>query len=330
MTFRPRSLLAVLTAALCLSACGGGGTTVQPNPPPNGGPPGPAGSISLSSSQLNFASAASAPQTVTVTTTVASPAPTFNPTNCGTVATVASTGTGGTIAYTVTPTGTGTCAATVTIANVSATFVITVGGSAGLVTATNAVVPVTVGGAGSFSASASSGTWTIDGTSCRGIATFSTTGTGASVTYGITPVAAGTCTATAINTTGHALVLQPIVVSAGGSPSTLQLSPAALVFSVSVAADAQPKPFTLTTTGTAGLGALTIDESSCWNGQTTGSPRIAYVTLNGAAAGASVTPPASFTVTLFTPAQGGTTGTCAINFTSGGTVYGSLPITVGP
>jgi hypothetical protein len=314
MTFRPRSLLAVLTAALCLSACGGGGTTVQPNPPPNGGPPGPAGSISLSSSQLNFASAASAPQTVTVTTTVASPAPSFNPTNCGTVATVASTGTGGVIAYTVTPTGVGTCAAVVTIANVSATFVITVGGSAGLVTVTDSAVSVSVGGGGSFSASAN----------------FSTTSTGASVTYNISPVAAGTCTATAINTTGHALVLQPIVVTSGNSPSTLQLTPAALVFSVSVAADALPKTFTLATTGTAGLGALSVDESSCWNGQTTGSPRIAYVTLNGAAAGASVTPPAMFTVTLFTPVQGGTTGTCAINFSSGGVVYGSESITVGP
>jgi hypothetical protein len=330
MTFRPRSLLAVLTAALCLSACGGGSTTVQPNPPPNGGPPGPAGSISLSSSQLNFASAASPAQTVTVTTTVASPAPSFNPTNCGTVATVASTGTGGVIAYTVTPTGVGTCAAVVTIANVSATFVITVGGSAGLVTVTDSVVSVSVGGGGSFSASATGGTWTIDGTSCHNIANFSTTSTGASVTYNISPVAAGTCTATAINTTGHALVLQPIVVTSGNSPSTLQLTPAALVFSVSVAADALPKTFTLATTGTAGLGALSVDESSCWNGQTTGSPRIAYVTLNGAAAGASVTPPAMFTVTLFTPVQGGTTGTCAINFSSGGVVYGSESITVGP
>jgi hypothetical protein len=328
MTFRPRSLLAVLTAALCLSACGGGSTTVQPNPPPNGGPPGPAGSISLSSSQLNFASAASPAQTVTVTTTVASPAPSFNPTNCGTVATVASTGTGGVIAYTVTPTGVGTCAAVVTIANVSATFVITVGGSAGLVTVTDSVVSVSVGGGGSFSASATGGTWTIDGTSCHNIANFSTTSTGASVTYNISPVAAGTCTATAINTTGHGLVLQPIVVTSGNSPSTLAIAPAALAFSV--ATDPGPKTFTISINGTAGLGQLAVDESTCWNGQTTGTPRIAYVTLNGVPPGAPVTPPATFTVTLFTPAQGGLTGSCAINFTSGGTVYGSLSITVGP
>jgi hypothetical protein len=326
MTFRLRSLLAVLTASLCLSACGGGSTTVQPNPAPNPGPPGPAGSISLSASQLNFASAASPAQTLTVTTTVPSPAPAFNPVNCGTVATIAPTGTG--IAYTVTPTGIGTCAAVITIANVSATFTITVGGSAGLVTVANSSVSVSVGGAGSFSATASSGTWTLDGTSCHGIATFSTTSTGASVTYNISPVAAGTCTATAINTTGHALVLQPIVVNSGNTASTLSLTPPALAFSV--ATDPGPKTFTLAVNGTAGLGALTVDESSCWNGLTTGTPRIAYVLLNGAAAGASVTPPATFTVTLFTPAQGGKTGTCAINFSSGGVVYGSEAITVGP
>ncbi len=328
MTFRLRTLFVVVSAALCLAACGGGSTTVQPNPNPNPGPPGPAGSISLSSSQLNFASAASPSQTLTVTTTVASPAPSFNPVNCGTVATVTSSGTGGAIAYTVTPTGIGTCAAVITIDNVSATFTITVGGSAGLVTVTNSSVTVSVGGAGSFSATASSGTWTIDGTSCRNIANFSTTSTGASVTYNISPVAAGTCTATAINTTGHALVLQPIVVTSGNSTSTLGITPTALAFSV--ATDPGPKTFTISINGTAGLGQLAVDESTCWNGQTTGTPRIAYVTLNGVAPGTTVTPPATFTVTLFTPAQGGQTGSCAINFTSGGTVYGSLPITVGP
>ncbi len=332
MTFRLRSLLAVLSASLCLSACGGGSTTVQPNPAPNPGPPGPAGSISLSSSQLNFASAASPSQTLTVTTTIASPAPSFNPVGCPGVATVTSSGTGGAIAYTVTPNGIGTCAAVITIANVSATFTITVGGSAGLVTVTNSAVTVSVGGAGSFSGTASSGTWTIDGNSCRGIATFSTTSTGASVTYNISPVAAGTCTATAINTTGHAIVLQPIVVTSGNTASTLQLTPSALAFSVAAVLANPPgsNTFTMSINGTAGLGALTVDESTCWNGNTTGSPRIAYATLNGAAPGASVTPPATFTVTIFTPAQGGQTGTCAINFTSGGTVYGSESITVGP
>ena len=330
MTFRPRSLLAVLTASLCLTACGGGSTTVQPNPAPNPGPPGPAGSISLSASQLNFASAASPAQTLTVTTTVPSPAPAFNPVNCGTVATIAPTGTG--IAYTVTPTGIGTCAAVITIANVSATFTITVGGSAGLVTVTNSSVSVSVGGAGSFSATATSGTWTVDGTSCHNIANFSTTSTGASVSYNIAPVAAGTCTATAINTTGHAIVLQPIVVTSGNSASTLSLTPSALAFSVATVLANPPgsKTFILSINGTAGLGALSVDESSCWNGLTTGTPRIAYVTLNGVAPGTSITPPATFTVTLFTPAQGGQTGTCAINFTSGGVVYGSEAITVGP
>jgi hypothetical protein len=316
----------VVSASLCLSACGGGSTTVQPNPNPNPGPPGPAGSISLSASQLNFASAASAPQTETVTTTVPSPAPSFAGYSCGTVATIAPTGTG--IAYTVTPTGIGTCAAVITIANVSATFVITVGGAAGLVTVTNPSVTVAVGGAGNFSATASSGTWSIDPTSCRGIAAFSTTSTGASAMYGISPLAAGTCTVTAINTTGHALVLQPIVVTSGNTVSTLSITPSALAFSVTN--DPGPKTFTISVNGTAGLGQLTTDESSCWNGQTSGSPRIAYVLLNGAAPGAQVTPPATFTVTLFTPAQGGQTGSCAINFSSGSTVYGSLPITVGP
>lgn len=328
MTFRLRSLLAMLSASLLLAACGGGGTTtVRPNPPPNQGPPGPDGSISLSASQLNFASAASPAQTETVTTTIASPAPAFNPVNCGTVATITQAAGAG-IAYTVTPTGTGTCAAVITIGNVSAAFTITVGGAAGLITVTNSSVTVSVGGAGSFSATASSGTWTVDGASCNNIATLSTANNAASVTYNIAPVAAGTCTATAINTTGHAIVLQPIIVTSGNTASTLALTPPALAFSVTTSA--APKTFTMSINGTAGLGALTVDESSCWNGNTTGSPRIAYATINGAAPGASVTPPATFTVTLFTPAQGGQTGSCAINFTSGGVVYGSEAITVGP
>jgi hypothetical protein len=329
MTFRLRSLLAMLSASLLLAACGGGTTTVRPNPNPNPGPPGPDGSISLSASQLNFASAASPAQTETVTTTIASPAPAFNPVNCGTVATITPAAGAG-IAYTVTPTGTGTCAAVITIGNVSATFAITVGGAAGMITVVNSSVTVSVGGAGSFIATASSGTWTIDGASCNGIATLSTANNAASVTYNIAPVAAGTCTATAINTTGHAIVLQPIVVTSGNTASTLALTPPALAFSVSTSASAAPKTFTMTINGTAGLGALTVDESSCWNGTTTGSPRIAYATINGVAPGASVTPPATFTVTLFTPAQGGQTGSCAINFTSGGVVYGSEAITVGP
>jgi len=145
------------------------------------------------------------------------------------------------------------------------------------------------------------------------------------VTYNISPVAAGTCTATAINTTGHALVLQPIVVTSGNSASTLSIAPAALAFSV--ATDAQPKTFTLTVNGTAGLGALTTDESSCWNGLTTGTPRIAFVTQNATTPAGTL---ATFTASLFTPVEGGQTGSCVINFTSGGTVYGSLPITVGP
>ena len=328
MTIRLRSLLAVVGASLCLAACGGGTTTVAPRPNPNPGPPGPAGSLSLSSSQLNFASAASPAQTVTASTTIASPLPTFNSVNCGSVATITSTGTGGAIAYTVTPNGNGVCAVVITIKNVSATLTITVGGASGLVTVDNSAVTVSVGGAGSFSASAGSGTWTIDGNSCAGIATFSTTSTGDSVTYNITPVAAGTCTATAIDTAGHALVLQPIVVTSGNVASTLQLTPPALAFSV--ASSAGPKTFTMTISGTAGLGALSVDESSCWNGASSGSPRIAYVELNGAAPGATVTPPATFTVTLFTTAQGGQLGSCAINFVSGGVVYGSEAISVGP
>jgi hypothetical protein len=327
MSFRFRSLLAVAAASLALAACGGGGTTVQPNPNPNPGPPGPAGSVSLSTSEVDFASAASASQTVTLSTTVPSPAPVFNPINCGTVATITSTGVGS-FSYTVTPNGTGTCVAVFTVANVSTTLTITVGGTGGVITTTNSAVAVSVGGSGSFSASASSGTWTIDGTSCHNIANLSTTSTGASVTYNIAPVAAGTCTATLINTTGRAMVLQPIVVSAGNSASTLTISPAALAFSA--ASDPGPKTFTISINGTAGLGALTTDESSCWNGQNTGTPRIAFVTLNGSAPGTSVTPPATFTVTLFTAAQGGQTGSCAINFSSGGVVFGSLPITVGP
>ena len=327
MSIRFRALLAVVAATFSLTACGGGGTTVQPNPAPNPGPPGPAGSVSLSSSEVDFANAASPSQTVTLNTTVPSPAPVFNPVNCGTVATITSTG-GASFNYTVTPNGNGTCVAVFTVANVSTTLTITVGGTGGVTTTSNAVVNVSVGGAGSFSASASSGSWTIDATSCHGIATFSTTSTGSSVTYNITPVAAGTCTATTVDTAGHAVVLQPIVVTSGNTASTLSITPSALTFSV--ANDPGPKTFTISVNGTAGLGALTTDESSCWNGQNTGSPRIAYVTLNGSAPGASVTPPATFTVTIFTPAQGGQTGSCAINFTSGGTVYGSLPITVSP
>jgi hypothetical protein len=332
MTIRLRSLLAVVGASLCLAACGGGTTTVAPRPNPNPGPPGPAGSLSLSSSQLNFASAASPAQTVTATTTIASPLPTFNSVNCGSVATINSTGTGGAIAYTVTPNGNGVCAVVITIKNVSATLTITVGGASGLVTVDNSAVTVSVGGAGSFSATAGSGTWTIDQASCAGIATFSTTSTGDSVTYNISPVAAGTCTATAIDTAGHALVLQPIVVTSGNVASTLQLTPPALAFSVANVLAHPPgsQTFTLTISGTAGLGALTLDESSCWNGASSGSPRIAYATLNGAAPGATVTPPATFTVTLFTPAQGGQLGSCAINFVSGGVVYGSEAISVGP
>jgi hypothetical protein len=148
------------------------------------------------------------------------------------------------------------------------------------------------------------------------------------MTYGITPVAAGTCTATAVDTAGHGLVLQPIVVTSGNTASTLSLSPPALAFSISKAA--VPQTFTLTVNGTAGLGALTVDESSCWNGQSTGTPRIAYVQLNGSTPGASVTPPATFTVTLFSPAQQGQLGSCSINFVSGGTVYASEAISVGP
>lgn len=328
MTFRLRSLLAAVTASLLLAGCGGGSTTVTPNPPPNGGPPGPAGSISLSSSTLAFASAASPAQSVTVSTTIASPVPTFNPINCGGVATITSTGTGSTVQYTVQPTGNGTCALVVTIDNVSATLTVTVGGAAGLTTTTNTAITVSVGGGGSFNVSAASGTWTLDSKSCTGIATFTTNGTGDAVTYGITPVAAGTCTATAVDTVGHGLVLQPIVVTSGNTASTLSLSPPALAFSVANAA--QPQTFTLSVNGTAGLGALTIDESSCWNGQATGTPRIAYVQLNGANPGASVTPPATFTVTLFSPAQGGQLGSCSINFVSGGTVYAFEAISVGP
>ena len=327
MSFRFRFFLAVAAASLSLAACGGGGTTVQPNPAPNPGPPGPAGSVSLSTSEVDFASPASASQTVTLSTTVPSPAPVFDPVNCGTVATITSTGVGS-FSYTITPNGAGTCVAVFTVANVSTTLTITVGGTGGVITTTNTALSVSVGGSGSFSASASSGTWAIDGTSCRNIATFSTTSTGSAVTYNVAPVAAGTCTVTLVNTTGRAMVLQPLVVNSGNSPSTLTITPSALAFSVGN--DPGPKTFTISTTGTAGLGSLSTDESSCWNGQNTGTPRIAFVTLNGVAPGTPVTPPATFTVTLFTPAQGGQTGSCAINFSSGGVVFGSLPITVGP
>ncbi len=326
MTFRLRSLLAAVTASLFLAACGGGTTTVAPNPGPNPGPPGPAGSLSLSSSTLNFVSAASAPQTVTISTTIASPVPTFNNVNCGGVATINSTAS--TITVTPGPAASGVCAVVITIDNVSATLTITVGGTAGLTTTTNSAISVALGGAASFNVSAGTGTWTLDSTSCSKYATFSPSGSGATVTYGITPTAAGTCTATAVDTLGHGLVLQPIVVTSGNTASSLSLTPPALAFSVS--SSAAPKTFTLSVTGTAGLGALTLDESSCWNGGNSGSPRIAYATLNGASPGATVTPPATFTVTLFTPAQGGQTGSCAINFTSGGVVYGSEAITVGP
>ena len=59
-------------------------------------------------------------------------------------------------------------------------------------------------------------------------------------------------------------------------------------------------------------------------------PFLPHPTVNGAAPGATVTPPATFTVTLFTTAQGGQLGSCAINFVSGGVVYGSEAISVGP
>jgi len=185
MTFRPRSLLAVLTASLCLTACGGGSTTVQPNPAPNPGPPGPAGSISLSASQLNFRLRGLAGADAHRHHDGAEPGARVQP---------------GQLRHGRDdrshryrhrlhrhPNRIGTCAAVITIANVSATFTITVGGSAGLVTVTNSSVSVSVGGAGSFSATATSGTWTVDGTSCHNIANFSTTSTGASVSYNIAP-----------------------------------------------------------------------------------------------------------------------------------------------
>lgn len=315
MSFSSRSLfgVAAVVMSLSLAACGGGGGTAAPAPPtgptssPTSAPPSGVG-INAYPATLTFASAASAPQAFTVRLTGQNTATPQLSTQCGTVATVATTSTTFPATYTVTPRATGGCTVVFTAGNSSAAVSIVVGASGGgVLSPSNTTLALTVGQNATFSASTSSGAISADTTACNGIANV-TVASGAgttSETWNVAAVGAGTCAVTVYE---NAFSFQEdIVVTNSGVTNAVTVSPAALNFT-SPSAAAQ----TVHIAFTGSVGAVSIDESSCDSSASNG-PKIAYLTLVGVSPGQSVSLPVDATITPFGPNFGG--GTCQIVFT---------------
>jgi hypothetical protein len=204
-----------------------------------------------------------------------------------------------------------------TIGNRSATLGINVGGgSGGSITTTANPLTFTLGGPSqTYTASASSGTLSADATSCNGIAAVTGGGGTSPQTFTVSPTAVGSCTFSIVD--GSNSLLVPVVVNPSTTPNGVVVSPSALSFASPNAAGQ-----TVNLSFQGAIGNVTIDESSC----TSGSGRIAYLTLNNAQPGQPVTLPQTATVTPYGPAF--STGSCTIVFTPQSGAAASLTVTV--
>src|ERR1700676_367988 len=136
MLTRLHPFVAVVGAALCLSACGGGSSgsapTVFPTAPATNGPVPGSNSVAVTPSSLAFSGPGAGAQTFTVSSTTANaPLPTIDPFGCSPVVSITTTSTTLPATYTVTPQGNGACTFVFTIGNRSATLGINVGGGSG-------------------------------------------------------------------------------------------------------------------------------------------------------------------------------------------------------
>ena len=325
-----RPLLAVLAVTLSasLAACGGGGGSAPaapvtgPSSSPTSVPPSGVG-ITAYPSTLTFSGAGAAPQAFNVQVTGQSTATPKLSTQCGTVASVTTTSTTFPATYTVTPLTTGGCTVVFTAGNSSAAVSITVGASGGgALTSSNTTLSLATGASGTFTVTTTSGTIGIDPTACNGIATVTAAGggTATSQTYNVNANAAGSCAVTVFD---GAFVFQETIVVSGALPkNAVTLSPAALNFS-SPTAGAQQVQVGFT----GSVGAVSIDESSCYTTATNG-PKIAYLTLVGTSAGTSVSLPVTANVQPFGSGYPG--GTCQIVFTPQTGAAATLLVTVAP
>ncbi|HZO92803.1 MAG TPA: hypothetical protein VFB22_03460 [Candidatus Baltobacteraceae bacterium] len=325
-----RPLLGVLAVALSasLAACGGGGSSAPaapvtgPTSTPTSVPPSGAG-ITAYPSTLTFAGAGSAAQAFTVQLTGQNTATPKLSTQCGSVASVTTTSTTFPATYTVTPLATGGCTVVFTAGNSSAAVSITVGASGGgALSSSNTTLTLATGASGTFTVTATSGTIGADATACSGIAnvTPAAGGTATSQTYNVSTIAAGTCAVTVYD---GAFVFQETIVVSGATPkNAVTLSPPALTFS-SPTAPAQQVQVSFT----GSVGAVSIDESSCYSTASNG-PKIAYLTLVGTSAGTSVSLPVTASVQPFGSGYPG--GTCQIVFTPQTGAAATLQVTVAP
>jgi hypothetical protein len=322
MLSRLHPFFAVAGAALCLSACGGGSSGSSavgvPTATPTNGPVPGSNSVAVSPSTLAFAGAGSGAQTFTVSSTTASASlPTIDPFGCSPVASISTTSTTLPATYTVTPQGNGVCTFVFTIGNRSATLGITVGGSSGGSFTTSAnPLTFTIGGPSqTYTATASSGTLSADATSCNGIASVTGGGGTSPQTFTVTPIAVGSCTFSIVD--GANSLLVPVVVNPSSQANGVIVSPSALSFASPSAAGQ-----TVNLSFQGSIGQVSIDESSC----TSGSGRIAFLTLNNVPPGQPVTLPQTATVTPYGP--GFSTGSCTIVFTPQSGASASLTVTV--
>jgi hypothetical protein len=322
MLSRLHPFFAVAGAALCLSACGGGssgsGPVFGPTPTPTNGPVPGSNSVAVSPSALAFSGPGAAAQTFTVSSTTANaPLPTINPFGCSPVASISTTSTTLPATYTVTPQGNGVCTFVFTIGNRSATLGINVGGGSGgsFTTSANPMTFTLGGPSQQFTATASSGTLTADATSCNGIASVTGGGGASPQTFTVSPVNLGSCTFSIVD--GANSLLVPVVVKSAAQPDGVVISPAALSFASPSAAGQ-----TVNLSFQGSIGQVSIDESSC----TSGSGRIAFLTLNNVPPGQPVTLPQTATVTPYGP--GFSTGSCTIVFVPQSGASASLTVTV--
>jgi len=308
MAVRLHPLVGVLAASLALAGCGGGssgGSSSVPGP----GPTTPPATISISPSSLSFAGGGSAPQSFTVSSTTAGlPAPAIDSLGCAPVASFAGSATTLPATYTVTPQGNGSCTLVVNVGHQAAALGIVVGGGSGpaLTQSTNTITVFMGGTAGTVTVTASSGTLTPDTSACAGIAAIGGNAGASPQTFSIAPLAQGSCTLTIVD--GASSVLVPITVNANpAGANALFITPSTLEYASQGAA---PQQANLTFSGN--VGQVAINEDDCIGN--TGKPKIAFLTLTGAAPGAPVSLPQNVTVSPY--GGPGSPGTCSIIFTS--------------
>ena len=322
MLTRLHPFVAVVGAALCLSACGGGSSgsapTVFPTAPATNGPVPGSNSVAVTPSSLAFSGPGAGAQTFTVSSTTANaPLPTIDPFGCSPVVSITTTSTTLPATYTVTPQGNGACTFVFTIGNRSATLGINVGGGSGgsFTTTSNPMIFTIGGGSQQFTATASSGTLSADATACNGIASVSGGGGGSPQTFTVSPVAVGSCTYSIVD--GSNSLLVPVVVNPSTTPTGVTVAPSALSFA---SPNAVGQQVSLGFQGS--IGTVTIDESSC----IANNAKIAYITLNNVPPNQPVTLPQTATVTPYGPNF--STGSCTIVFVPQNGASASLTVTV--